>query len=93
MFGIRATGEGFPSSPPPPMLTPEELLRARGVVVSEPNLGGVPLDEGAEEEERIAPMLTPGVRTGVVAGPARSSGWKAWAKVRLKPPGVRAVRN
>ena len=84
---MRATGEGFPSSPLMPTL--DALLRERGVVVSEPNLG-VPLDEGVEEE-RTAPMLTPGVRTGVVAGPARSSGWKVGAKVRLEPPGVRAV--
>ena len=88
MFGIRATGEGFPSSP---MLEREApLLRERGVVVSEPNLG-VPLEEGVEED-RTTPMLTPGVSTGVVAGPARSNGWKAGAKVRLAPPGVRAVQ-
>lgn len=85
---MRATGEGFPSSPQMPPL--EVLLRERGVVVSEPNLG-VPLDEGVDED-RNAPMLTPpGVRTGVVAGPARSKGWKAGVKVRLEPPGVKAV--
>ena len=75
-------GEGFPSSPP--------MLPGSGVVVSEPNLG-VPFDERLVVEERTPPMLTPGVRTGVVAGPARSNGWKVGVKGRLGPPGVRAV--
>ena len=55
---MSATGEGFPSSP--------VLLRVSGVVVSEPNLGVQ--FKFVEEVERL-----PGVRTGVVAGPARSS--------------------
>ena len=84
---MRATGvEGFLSSPPL-----EELHRESGVVVSEPNLG-VPFD-GRVVEARTAPMLTPGVSTGVVAGPARSRGWKVGAKVRLVPPGVSAVEK
>ena len=87
---MRVTGEGFPSSPPMPT-TLDVLQSERGVVVSEPNLG-VPLDETVEEE-RTAPMLTPpGVRTGVVAGPARSNGWKVGVKVRLEPPGVKAMK-
>lgn len=59
---MRATDEGFP--PSSPVLQPA-LLRERGVVVSDVNLG-MPFDE-------VVVRSPVGVSTGVVAGPARSN--------------------